>query len=349
MRKWLFVFSALLLAACTDENVVNSEKEAQEDKLLPQSEDEWLTFAQNSNWFEQTIQNQQIVFEEMVDFQGDDEPEYIVATEQDAQNVTLTIAQFNDGQWQKWYEQTYTSETFSELTSYGTLAFNNEKDLLVISHKTAEALEVNETITFFVTNAASDRIVKGYTLNIKNDDLFSLTADGFIVNDGNYTRTVKIDNGFIVEDYYRQAFADGEPIVSDDLAHLFGKSLNDTKITFEHTYYEAQQKAGTPEQEDYVEGSLCSLYKDYFFCLNDNAPQIAFATIFVNGVTLQEVEDIIGQPLTIESYESDMNGSPTEYFTQFAYNNRFYSLTLDGSLHTSEIVEAHVSTIEYTY
>ena len=39
----------------------------------------------------------------------------------------------------------------------------------------------------------------------------------------------------------------------------------------------------------------------------------------------------------------------TEFFTQFEYNSRFYSLTLDGPQHTSEINQVHVSTIEYLY
>lgn len=349
MKKWLFVFCVLFLAACTDEKNAIQGKNAQGEKELPKSEDEWLTFAQNSEWFAQTISKKKIIFEQMVDFQGDHKPEYVVATKQDIHTYTLLIAQFADGQWQQWYEQSYSSEAISELVNYSTLAFNKEKDLFMFSYKTDETSDFNETITFLVANKANDRLVKAYTLNVKHGYQFSKTSDGFEVKNGNFTRTVSIANGFMSEEYVRQTLADGEPIVSENMTALFGKSLNDANVTFEDTYYEAQQKAGTPQDEQYIEGGLCSIYDDYYFCLNESEPQIAFATISVNSVTLDDVERIIEKPLTINSYESDMNGSTPEYFTQFAYDNRFYTLTLDGSQHTSEISEVHVSSIEYTY
>lgn len=350
MKKWLFVCCVLLLAACTNEKNVIPEKIAQGEKELPKSEGDWLTFAQNSEWFSQSIAKDQIIFEEMVDFVGDDEPEYVIATKQDLQHYTLSIVQFIDGQWQLWYEQTYTNEAITEITNYSTLPFNKDKKLFMYSYKTTDnSSDFNETIIFLAANKENDRIVKAHTLNINQDYQFNKTTNGFEVKNDYYTRTVQIANGFMNEEYVRQAFADGELIVSKDLTELFGKSLNEANITFEDTYDEAQQKAGPPLDEQYIEGSLCSLYEDYYFCLNDSEPQIAFASISVNGVTLEEVENVIGKPLTINSYESGMNGSATEFFTQFEYNNRFYSLTLNGSQHTSEISEVHVSSIEYTY
>ena len=349
MKKWLFVCCVLFLAACTDEKNVIPEKNGHVENELPKSEDEWLIFAQKSDWFTQTISEKQIIFEEMVDFEGDDQPEYVVATKQDDQYYRLTIVQFVEGQWQQWYEETYTNDAITEFINYSTLAFTKNKPLFMYSYKTNDATDFNESITFLVANKTNDRIVKAHTLNINNDYQFSKTPNGFEVKNDYFTRTVNIANGFMNEEYVRQAFADGELIVSDDLAELFGGSLNDASITFEDTYVEAQQKAGPPQDEQYIEGRLCSIYDDYYFCLNESEPQIAFATISVDGVTLEEVEEIIGESLTINSYESGMNGNATEYFTQFAYNSRFYSLTLDGSQHTSEINEVHVSTIEYMY
>lgn len=349
MKKWLFVCCVLFLAACTNEKNIIPEKNAQGENELPKSAADWLTFAHNSEWFAQSISKDQIIFEEMVDFEGDNEPEYVVATKQDYQHYTLSIVQFVAGQWQQWYEQTYTNEAISELTNYSTLTFNQNKNLFMYSYKTDGTSDFSETIIFLIANKTNDRIVKAHTLNIKHGEQFSKTMDGFELRNDYYTRTVNIANGFMNEEYVRQAFADGELIVSNDLTVLFGKSLNDAHITFEDTYEEAQQKAGPPLDEQYIEGSLCSLYEDYYFCLNQGEPQIAFASISVNGVTLEEVENIIGRPLTIHSYESGMNDNATEFFTQFEYNNRFYSLTLDGPQHTSKIHQVHVSTIEYLY
>lgn len=359
----LFASFIFLLSACNNDGTqVNDEKEKEKDTeisietenekivpvekelTLPTNDEEWLSFSEESKWFDTTdFENVEFAKSVVVDFEGDSIPEVVLpySPKEDliSEHHGYLIGKFNikNEKWETFQNYELQLGDVLQVEAIGKLALDPTEELLITKETSIEDGSVFR-IGIYRISDKEDKVIQSAILPVESHkevlvDKLKNTLQ--FQHQGEKFEFKPKGNMWLVSGEYQFYLKNSSSFYDEKFIELIGDHpLRITEITFNDGYEEAKNKVGQPIMEDYLEGGLCASYGDYFFCENDSDNVGTIVAIISNDLTIHDVEKSIGK-----SYESGVRTDDSNYYWLYDLGDLRLVLSSDKTNPESEIIE----------
>ena len=362
-KKGVFFASIIfLLSSCNNDGTqVNDEKEkdteigietenekivpVEKELTLPTNDEEWLSFSEESNWFDTSeFENVEFAKSVVVDFEGDSIPEVVLpySPKKDliGEHHGYLIGKFNikNEKWETFQNNELQLGDVLQVEAVGKLALDPTGELLITKELSGEDGNVF-SIGIYRISDKEDEVIQSAILPVESDkkvlvDKLKNTLL-FQHQDEKFEFKPK-GNMWLVSGEYQFYLRNSSNFYDEKFIELIGDHpLRSTEITFNDGYEEAKNKVGQPIMEDYLEGGLCASYGDYFFCENDSDNVGTIVAVVANNLTIHDVEKSFGK-----SYESGVSQTDDpNYYWLYDLGDLRLVLSSDKTDPESEITE----------
>ena len=276
MSKKLFsllLFSLLLLTACSEkESSKPQENKAKEEATtvtLPQTSEDWLASVKKSDWYKNTSTTFSIKAEQLVDFDGDQIPEFVIGHSNEEQYGYLIGKYDSDtNSWTKWANEKF-DDPYTEIVFYGKLKGTNGKEMLLASHNQSTEDSLVELLKISDDNK---RIIIGFRDRLSNTATISIDEnENSFVEDTPGIEKIKftVNGDHLLADIENVGeenifMLTGLPLIQDEaFIALLNNSFTSLNISFNDTFKDAIAKNSEKATDDIYEGVSCKNYTDY--------------------------------------------------------------------------------------
>lgn len=276
--------------------------------------------------YDERIQGMEVIFTEIVDFEGNEIPEIVIGTNDEgtATECSVTIYKIENDEWKEDMTFTYNSNTATFLDSFGKLTYDDGslKEALAFSRFEAGASAMSQSFSILNYNEKTNAIEELINMPLESTD--SLTWD---LNKNTFTVTSSHDgtifdyifkNGHIID-------SNGEAIgviIDENLAELVGTSINNYFISLDDSYYVAKSKITEPLLDE-------SNYETFFIC-NYEGGMHAYHITPANKVTVDDLSTFFNKTLEISEWENLMDGGYS-YTAEVITESGMYQLEFNSN------------------
>lgn len=337
----------LLLISCSnnENNVEKTEKnhkseveEAIEEKVENKTDEQYLSEFKLSDAYQNYTQDTEVVFTEVIDFEGDGVPEIALGTNNEQTECNVSIYKIDNSEWVEDVIFTYTSNIAIFLDPLGKLTYDNgsQKEALAFSWSEAGASSMSQSFSILNFNKDTNAIEELIRMPLESSESLAANLEkNTITVTSAYDETIMdyiFDNGEIVN-------SNGEAIgiiIDEELAKLVGTTINNYFISLDDSYYFAKEKVTEPLlDESHYEGGLCSYYETFFICNYDGGMH-AYHITPANRVTADELSNYFNQTIEISEWENLLEGGYS-YTAEVTTDSGMYELEFNSNTSESEV------------
>lgn len=350
MKKFLYLLTLIILmVGCSNEdantkngsgevankNTQESQKEVQQiEKKTPE---EYLEEFKKTTEY-QEIKSEDIAFNEVVDFEGDELPEIVLGVNSDVIQSEVLIFKLQNEVWEKASSFTYDTSLAIRLEQNVKFTYDDSvKEAFAFETVEAYANTMSSSVVILNYNNETATFEELANIKLQSTDTLNLSLGNNKFNVIGESDTLKYNfkNGELVDDEGKRIGL----IIDDELAKLIGTTINNYFITYGDSYYTAQEKITEPlEQETYYEGGLCSFYSSFFICNSDHQGLIyAYYITPTNMVTVEDLSRFFNQSIDIIETENMIDDSGTFYSSEIVTDIGTYQLEFNGNSPQAEL------------
>ncbi|TFD97076.1 hypothetical protein [Jeotgalibacillus sp. R-1-5s-1] len=327
MKKYgLFLATALLLAACSEESSNQDQKNVVEaagkEEVAEQLNNESSAKAEqdqknqelsnteqvNHKWYEEWTGEAEVVFEETVDFNLDGQDELVIGT---STHLIVGALNLESNEWETVYSDDAQAVAFTDIMENETVG----QMAAVTTVSNDERAEGSDTLRllrfserdngFEVIEAFRSEAIDhagGVEYNI-NDNLLSIISEF----DPAFNNEYLLVGDELQHRHRNISLYSGVPVTQNEKFMSLFPEYFESGILRGDTLSTAIEKAGEGKR-GYVTGSPSVKYDEFTLLFRNDNEIIANILLHNDGLTIEDLEGAINQDITITSVETDMVG-----------------------------------------